>query len=207
MPAASAIIESMADGAEATALDDRPSGVSLRADSAPRLEALVHAHFDLVWRSVRRFGVREADADDAAQEVFLVAARRIDAIEAGAERSFLIGTALRVASTRRRSARRRPEVLNDRADETQDKTPDPEHLTQRLHARRLLDEILDEMATDQRAVFVLFELEELSAPEIADILALPVGTVASRLRRARESFRAASSRWRARANLAKGSSK
>ncbi len=68
-----------------------------------RFRALVDRHFEFVWRSVRRLGVPPGDADDAAQEVFVVAARKLDALEPERERSFLFGTAVRVASTRRRT--------------------------------------------------------------------------------------------------------
>ena len=78
-------------------------------ERATRLRSLLDQHFDFVWRNLRRLGVQEADVDDAAQEVFVVAARKLDQVVPDRERSFLIGTALRVASTYRRSSRRRPE--------------------------------------------------------------------------------------------------
>lgn len=195
----------MADGGEARALADRPSGVTFRMSSSKdRLRLLVDDHFDLVWRSLRRFGVPEADTDDAAQEVFVVLSRRLNDVEAGAERAFLLGTAVRVASTRRRAAHRRPELLMDCPADAVDPAPDPEQLTKQLRARRLLDALLDELDDDVRTVFVLFELEELATTEIAAVLTLPVGTVASRLRRAREQFHAASARFRARSARIEG---
>jgi RNA polymerase sigma-70 factor (ECF subfamily) len=66
-------------------------------------------------------------------------------------------------------------------------------------ARHLLDEILDGLELDVRTVFVLFELEELTAPEISELLGIPIGTVASRLRRAREDFRSELTRRTSRA--------
>ena len=134
--------------------------------------------------------------DDAAQEVFIVAARRIDDIENGRERSFLLGTALRIAAARRRKAARSP-VAND-YESLADPNPNPEHLTERLQqARQVLDSVMNEMSEQQRTVFVLFELEELPAPQIAEILSVPIGTVASRLRRAREIFQRGVRRFRA----------
>ena len=76
--------------------------------------------------------------------------------------------------------------------------PNAEQLLERRQARALLDQLLDEMPEDLRVVFVLFELEELSTPQIAELCALPIGTVASRLRRAREEFHAIAKRLRAR---------
>jgi RNA polymerase sigma-70 factor (ECF subfamily) len=191
----------MPDGASARSRDERTSQVTIRSEvpvsEAQRLTTMVEEHFDFVWRTLRRVGVPEADADDAAQEVFLVAARRLGDIELGRERAFLVGTAIRVASTRRRSARRRPDAPDERAADAPDPSPDPEALASRREARRTLDLVLDEMAEELRVVFVLFELEELAAPEIAALVGIPTGTVASRLRRARESFHATVRRLRA----------
>jgi RNA polymerase sigma-70 factor (ECF subfamily) len=155
---------------------------------AERLRALLDQHFDFIWRSLRRLGVREADVDDAAQEVFLVAARKLDQVASERERAFLIGTALRIASTFRRSSRRRPEEPSAGLDQEVDLALNPEELSELLRARPLLQEILDSMTLEQRGVFVLSEIEELTAPVIAELLQVPVGTVHSRLRSAREVF-------------------
>ena len=170
------------------------------ADGDERLRGLVNVHFDFVWRSLRRLGLSSADADDASQQVFLVAARKLDLIQPGCDRSFLFGTAMRVASDFRRAAKRRPEVPTDTFEAT-DPVPSPDELTERRRARDLLDEILEGMPLDLRTAFVLFELEELSIAEISAIAGIPTGTVSSRLRRARELFRAAAKRARARDGL------
>jgi RNA polymerase sigma-70 factor, ECF subfamily len=100
----------------------------------------------------------------------------------------------------RRLARARGrEVLDEDAlEQAEHPMSNPEELADQKRARQLLDEALDAMDLDLRAVFVLFELEELTAPEIAALLELPVGTVSSRLRRAREEFRAIVARIRRR---------
>ena len=164
-----------------------------------RLTALMQQHFDLVWRSLRRFGLSDADADDAAQEVFLVASRKLSLIDEGRERSFLFSTAIKVASTRRRSLRRRPEQPEAEVEEHDERSaPGPERLAQLSQARQQLQAVLDEMDLDLKAAFVLFELEELSVPQIAEVLELPLGTVSSRLRAARAAFQAAVRRLQAR---------
>jgi RNA polymerase sigma-70 factor (ECF subfamily) len=145
------------------------------------------SHYELVWRVVRRFGVPGHAADDAAQQVFLVAAERLDDIVVASERSFLYGTAIRVAKAQRRRADREPPT--DTVDERRASGPSPEAETELRRARALLDRVLDELGDDIREVFVLHELESLTMREIAEILGLPPGTVASRLRRAREAFR------------------
>lgn len=161
---------------------------------AGRIRALLDQHFEFIWRTLRRFGVQEADVDDAAQEVFVVMAKRLDQILPERERAFLVGTAVRVASTFRRSARRRPEEPTEGLEQELALDLNPEELSQLQSARPVLQRILDSMSLEQRAVFVLSELEELAAPEIAELLAVPVGTVHSRLRAAREVFELATRR-------------
>lgn len=140
----------------------------------------------------------EADAEDVAQEVFLVLSRRLSEVIAGSERAFLLATARRVVSTRQRSARRHPEEFSERWDEMRTEALDPEELHGLSQARLLLDEILDAMGNELREVFVLFELERLSGPAIAELLEIPLGTVNTRVRRSREIFRAAAERSRVR---------
>ena len=164
-----------------------------------RLASLMHEHFDFVWRSLRRLGLSAADADDGAQEVFMVASRKLDAIEPERERAFLFGSALKIASTRRRSLRRRPELGGVEVEEREEQSsPGPERLAELSRARQQLQSLLDEMELELKAPFVLFELEEQTVPQIADLLGLPIGTVSSRLRSARQQFQAAVRRLQAR---------
>jgi RNA polymerase sigma-70 factor, ECF subfamily len=157
----------------------------------PTLEALVAAHFRFVWRLVRRLGV--IDPDDAAQEVFLVAMRRLADIETGRERAFLGGVATRVASQARRTQARRRQA-DVPAPDVASIEPSPAEHVAAGEARALLDEILADMPLELRAVFVLFELEGVSMAEIAAALEIPPGTVASRLARARTHFHAGARR-------------
>jgi RNA polymerase sigma-70 factor, ECF subfamily len=153
-----------------------------------RFARVVDQHFDFIWRLLRRLGVPAGDADDAAQEVFLVASRKLDLIHDGSERSFLFGTALRIAAKAAEQRRRRSELDKIAAEDEPVSPAAPDELLERRRARELLDEILEAMPLDLRVVFVLFELEELTMAEIASMLGVPNGTAASRLRRAREEF-------------------
>ncbi len=173
-----------------------PTGGACAATSA-RLKDMFDQHYDLVWRSLRRFGVRTHDVDDAAQEVFIVAARRLADIEDGKERAFLFSTAYRVAADARRARARRPAASDDALADITDPHPAADVLFDRLRARELLDQVLDGMSDEQRAVFVLFELEGMTMAAIAEDLDLPGGTVASRLRRAREHYQRQVDRLRA----------
>lgn len=176
-----------------------PSPAVASSANTRRLRELFERHYDFVWRSLRRLGVRPDAVDDAAQEVFVVAARKIEAIAFGAERSFLYGTSLRVASDARRAESRRRESSGDSAIErAMDPTIDLEAESDRQRARALLDQVLSSMSIEHRAVFTLFELEGMTMAEIASFLELAPGTVASRLRRARELFQEAVTRIQAR---------
>jgi RNA polymerase sigma-70 factor (ECF subfamily) len=163
-----------------------------------RVAELLRLHFRAVWRAVRRLGVTEDVADDAAQEVFIVAARKLDAIEPGGERAYLYGIAVRIASNARRARRtRREDSDEDAVLSVASEAPRADALLEKKRLRELLDVVLDGLSDDLRTVFVLFELEGFSMREIAELLDLPAGTVASRLRRGREAFQAAAERVRA----------
>lgn len=164
---------------------------------AERLTAILAAHFDGGWLFARRLGVHEGDLDDVMQEVGSIVAARLDTIEVGSEKSFVFGTVFRVASEARRRRARRREVGEELAADTVDVAARPDELHERQEARALLDRMLEAMPIELRAVFVLFEIEERSQQEIAEILSLPVGTVASRMRRAREDFDARVQRFQA----------
>jgi RNA polymerase sigma-70 factor, ECF subfamily len=161
---------------------------SAHAANERRIRELVLLHSAFVWRTLVRFGVSEADAEDASQEVFWTLTRRIADVVEGAEKGFLFRTAVGVASTRRRSRRRRPEAPLELIEHEQASGPLPDEAMAQRRLRALLARVLDELSPPQRAVFVLIEIEELSTPDVAALLELPLGTVASRLRRARQAF-------------------
>jgi RNA polymerase sigma-70 factor (ECF subfamily) len=172
-------------------LASRPRMASGEVTRDATLARLLNQHFRMVWRALRRLGVPEHAVDDAAQEVFLVASRKLDDIEAGRERRFLYGVALRVAANARRARAARPEVpLAELVEEAAAGAPNPESLLDQKRARELLDVALETMPDELRTAFVLFELEGCTGPEVAELCDIPLGTAASRLRRAREAFRA-----------------
>ena len=165
---------------------------------AADLPMLVEVHADFVFRSLRRLGVPESMADDGVQQVFLVVQSKIGDVLVGRERAFLFSVAMNVASHARRTLARRREELGDDHDHVVDPQPLPDAALDQRRARALLDEVLEAMPMDLRTAFVMFELEEMTMLEIADVLAIPQGTVASRLRRAREEFQKQAQRVRAR---------
>lgn len=163
-----------------------------------RTRALVDEHFRFVWRLLRRLGLSEADADDVSQQVFVVASNKLDVMIAGSERGFLYRTAVNLASRFRRTRGRRREDPSEGLERMSSPEPDLEELVDRRRAREMLDSLLEHLPEEQRTVFVLFEIEQLTSVEIASVLELPMGTVASRLRRAREQFQAELARRTAR---------
>jgi RNA polymerase sigma-70 factor (ECF subfamily) len=168
---------------------EQPLDTADRAEPVPEIKQLFDVHFAHVWRLLRRFGVREAELDDAVQEVFRVVARRLADVRAGSERAFLYGVALRVASNlARRESLRPPMTGLDSVPELGDGRPSPEQQIEQHQARALLDEVLERLPLELRTVFVLAELEGLQVKEIAELEAIPLGTASSRLRRAREEF-------------------
>jgi len=167
--------------------DGRASGAPPGSES--RARALFERHFDFIWRLLRRQGLAAPDADDAAQQVFMIAAQKLDAITEVSERSFLYGTALRVAANTRRGASRRREVAEEALDAREGDAALPDERAELMRAWALLDELLAELPAELARVLALAEIEQVEVPEIAALEGIPVGTAASRLRRARALFR------------------
>jgi RNA polymerase sigma-70 factor (ECF subfamily) len=153
-----------------------------------RLSALVERHLEMAGRILRNLGALPDEVEDLVHQAFSVTAARLGDIEPGKERAFLVETAVRLAAGARRGRALSREIATSDLPEVADGGPSPEELSDQKRARSLLDGILDDMEHDLRAVFVLYEVEEMTMAEIASILQLAPGTVASRLRRARGDF-------------------
>lgn len=154
-----------------------------------RLERAVTEHHALVWRVLRRFGVAMGEMEDAAQLVYLTLSKHLERIEPGKEAAYLAAVSVKIAANVRRKVQRRREDPSSEIDERGGPST-PEALLDQKQLRRELDEGLATLTSAQRNVFVLFELEGFSLPEIAELLDIPLGTATSRLRRAREQFQA-----------------
>jgi RNA polymerase sigma-70 factor (ECF subfamily) len=149
------------------------------------------AHFDFVWGALRRLGVREQDAQDQTQKVFIVVYMKLPQFEHRSSlRTWLYRVCLNAASDYRRSAPIRREVATEPT-EIDFLSGFHEGVHEESESRRRVaaaENILHKLPEAQRLVFVLFELEEMSGGEIAELLGISVGTVRSRLRLARELF-------------------
>jgi RNA polymerase sigma-70 factor (ECF subfamily) len=153
-------------------------------EPTPDLAAVYEAHFRYVWRCLRSLGVHDAQLDDAMQDVFVVVQRRLPEFDGGAQvRTWLYAIALRIARKYRERARREPAPLES-ARESQ-----PELVLEQSGEGAALQ-------NEQREVFVLARVEQMSAPEIASIVGAPLNTVYSRLRAARLAFEAEVARQR-----------
>jgi RNA polymerase sigma-70 factor, ECF subfamily len=151
-------------------------------------DELYAQHFKFVWRNLRRLGVPEALVEDAAQDTFVVVLRRITDLRPDASaRGWLFAIALRVARDYRRTAQRKPVVSLD-VERHASCDRSPFESAAQAQAGRVLERFLDTLDEARRVVFVLADLEDMTAPEIADSLGVPVNTVYSRLRSARERF-------------------
>jgi RNA polymerase sigma-70 factor, ECF subfamily len=159
-------------------------------------KAIYARHFRNVWRTLRRLGVSDAQLDDAAQDVFLVVHRKLAAFDGTSLRGWLYAIAVRVASDYRRSATQRRSAPLSEA--VEDAAPGPARASELNESIRLLHALLGELDQPKREVFVLGELEQLSAPEISVALGVNLNTVYARLRAARQQFDAALKRHRRR---------
>ena len=151
---------------------------------------LYDQHAELVWRSLHRLGVATADVPDLLQEVFLVLHRRREELDG--ERPiepFLWGIALGLVRNYRRRAFRRHEISGDAREVANGSNPEEELMRSRQRHRAA--EAIDELEPEKRAVFVMFEIEQLSGQAIATLLGVPLGTVHSRLHAARAALHAA----------------
>jgi RNA polymerase sigma-70 factor (ECF subfamily) len=157
---------------------------------AGAFERVYAEHFEFVWRCLQNLGVSRAALDDAAQDVFVVVHRRLPEFEGRSQlRTWLYGIVRNVAFKQRRRSKRKPtEPLEVEPPSSAD---DPHQSAQDLEAARFVQSFLDTLDERKREVFVLCVLEQMSVPEVAEALGIPLNTGYSRLRAARAAFRAA----------------
>lgn len=160
--------------------------VATRVRTDERALAEIYAtHHAFVWRSLARLGVAPSRLDDAVHDVFMVVARRLAEYEGRATmKTWLFAIAMRVAKSVRRDAAREQRG-RDRLREVEE-APHVPH--EDLDAAQMLHALLDKLDDDQRAVFIMAELEGMTANEIAMATATKPATVYSRLRLAREAL-------------------
>lgn len=171
----------------------------------PPFSEIYESHFDFVWRAARRLGLPEAAAEDCVQDVFVVLHRRLAEYDGATPlRRWVLGITVRVAADHRRRWRRKESACVPHETDSQSdlalasSLPAPSAQLEQAEAMRVLEGLLGELEEAKREVLVLAELEEMTAPEIGELLGLNVNTVYARLRAARKDFEAAYARHRAR---------
>jgi RNA polymerase sigma-70 factor, ECF subfamily len=161
-------------------------------ESTADFQAIYREHYGTIWRFLAHLGVRKGDVPDVAHNVFLIAYRKLGEFEhRSTVRTWLCGIALRVGRDHLRSARVRLEVPT--SDFTELDASSPDDSAEALRSKRqlaLANKLLAGLPEEQREVFVLHELEQLTGSEIAELMGTPLNTVRSRLKRARDAFRA-----------------
>ncbi len=162
--------------------------------------AVYERHADFAWRTLRRLGVPEAEAGDALQDVFVIVHKKLSAFEGRSSLTTWLFTICRtVARERRQTARRERNRLHDvSVDEEIDLRADVARTAEHNERLAQLESLLASLEVEQRNVFILFEIEKLTGEEISEALAIPLGTVYSRLQLAKKAFRQALTREEAR---------
>lgn len=189
-PAGHLVRQTVLSAASDVHLDDRSVTVPLAFDE------VYTRYASFVWRLLRGFGVRDPSVEDAVQDVFIVVHRRLPEIENElAVRAWLAQIARRVAHDHRRT-RRRKGALEPLPEAVIDARTDPATCAEQREAIRILQGILDGLSEDHRAVLVMGDIAEMTAPEIAQALGLNLSTVYTRMRRARDAFNTAVARMR-----------
>jgi RNA polymerase sigma-70 factor, ECF subfamily len=178
----------------ASPLSTQLSSATVDPELAPPLsvsqafDSVYELYFDFVWRNLRRLGVEESSVDDAAHDVFLVVYKQLARFDGRNHKSWLFAIAQRVAWHYRRAyARRRTDPLAEESlrDES---APCPDQAHEQREARDVVNDLLEQLSDERRVVFVLSELEQMSTPQIATMLRIPLNTAYSRLRLARRDF-------------------
>jgi RNA polymerase sigma-70 factor, ECF subfamily len=152
---------------------------------------LFDEHFRFVHRTAQRLGIPYAELDDTCQDVFVLAFRRLSTFSQGSFTGWLYRITANVATDRhrRRAFRERVRMLFFLGREIPDPKPTAERALEARDVGRIMASILGAMKPKKREVFVLYELEQRSGEEIAELLDCELDTVWSRLRHARIEFR------------------
>jgi RNA polymerase sigma-70 factor (ECF subfamily) len=172
---------------------------AMASNRIPDFDAVYEEQVDFVWRTARRMGVRPADVDDVVQEVFVIVHRRLAEFAGQAQvKTWVFKILVHLVRHYWRSHQRKPgDWATQVPTENLPTEHDPTLGLQRVEALRILDRLLAHLDEDKREVFVLAEVEQMSALQIAEIVEANVNTVSSRLRAARQEFEKALKRFRA----------
>jgi RNA polymerase sigma-70 factor, ECF subfamily len=189
-----------------TPLGAKPDQLSSTVSAlVPDFAHVYRRYFEFVWCCTRRLGVSEAELDDVVQEIFIVIHGRLRTLEHPESlRSWIYGITRRTVSTYRRARRAKDAsvaALYSESEMHYPERPSPQALAEQSDQAKLLWKLLDRLDPPKREVFVLAELDEMTVPEIASALNVPVNTAYSRLRVARQELEDGLARHVARTSL------
>jgi RNA polymerase sigma-70 factor (ECF subfamily) len=166
----------------------------------PSFQAVYDGQFDFVWTSVQRLGVHSSAIDDVVQDVFIVIHAKLHTLQhPEALRSWVYSVVRRTVSTHHRSKRTRA-IITATSDglEVESNQPTPFDLAQTNSEMNFVARLLAELDEPRRELLALVDLHEMTVPEAAAALDVPLNTAYSRLRKARIAFEAALARHDAR---------
>jgi RNA polymerase sigma-70 factor (ECF subfamily) len=165
---------------------------ALPASVVPPFDTVYHDYFDFVWAGARRLGVSTAALDDVVQEIFMIIHAKLHTVrQPESLRSWIYGVVRRTVSDHHRAQRTRDASTGAYAlvTELQNYAPrTPSDIKEQTEQATLLFNVLAEIDWPKREVFMLVELEEMTVPEVAEALEIPLNTAYSRLRVARLEF-------------------
>lgn len=170
------------------------TAVATSGDLRQLFERIFDAEYDYVYCSLRRLGVQERDLEDVAHDVFVTVYANLGRYDAARPlRPWLFAFAFRLASDYRRLARHRT-TLGVETEAVTAPGRSAEDAAMDREAAGIVERALEAMPIEQRAVFVMYEIDETPMKEIAETLEIPVNTAYSRLRLARAAFAEAARR-------------
>ena len=179
------------------ALDDQrqPHAPDQGADAMPAFDDVYARYFPFVWRCLRSLGVAEAGLDDAAQDAFVVVHRRLAGFRGESSlRTWLFGIVRHVAANHQRGLRRKGARQEPLAPDHVSPGPGPLERAQDAEAAAFVGAFVAGLDRKKRELFVLAVLEEMSMPEVAAALSIPLNTAYTRLRSLRAAFQGALAR-------------
>jgi RNA polymerase sigma-70 factor, ECF subfamily len=167
-----------------------------------RFEAVFETEFSYVWSSLRRLGIPERDLEDVTHDTFMIVYKHFGSYDVSRPiKPWLFAFTCRVAADYRKLGRNAREAVTGEVPDAAGSGPLPDATLASKQAAALVQEAIQKIAEDRRPVFILAELDEVPMPEIAATLEIPLNTAYSRLRLAREEFRAAVTRLQGRAHV------
>lgn len=187
--------------------EDAPLGAgATRAEVQHRITDAYRAHAPRVGRLLSRLGIAGQDLEDTLQDVFVIVHRKLPEFEGRSSlKTWIYAIAIRVARRRRETRFRERMELERRADEAATarlegatasaEEGNPQAYLERLEGMELFDAVISHLDDDKREIFILREVEQLTAPEISKITGVKLFTVYSRLRAANREVKRLLARW------------